>query len=232
MAAFLFWKRQMNRIGLIVAVEGEALEGKFGKGVNLCDTLGTVLYKKQTCSLYALRCGAGEIFAASAAQHLIDAYGVECVINFGIAGACDDGLEAGDCCVVSGVVHYQHDVAAVDGLPAGRYPEFAVLVIKTTPNLAEHASELLNARAAICASGDRFVSEPSEKRWLKQTYGASVCEMEAAGILVTCRRNHTPCLLVKMVSDSVRGGASEYWMYKQRIARRCADIVAKVLETL
>ena len=80
----------MRKVGMVVAVEGEALCQKYGEGYDLNDGRGTRLYQTQKTQLYAIQCGAGEIFAASATQYLIDRYEVCVVLNFGIVGACDN----------------------------------------------------------------------------------------------------------------------------------------------
>ena len=64
----------MRKIGLIVAVEEEAMRQKYGEGYDLNDGYCTVLYQTAKSQVYALYSGAGEIFAAAATQYLIDRY--------------------------------------------------------------------------------------------------------------------------------------------------------------
>ena len=47
------------------------------------------------------------------------------------------------------------------------------------------------------------------KENLAKTYGASVCEMESAGVLLACLNMNVPCLIVKAVSDG-KGGVEEF----------------------
>lgn len=51
----------MRKIGLIVAVEEEAMRQKYGEGYDLNDGYGTVLYQTAKSQVYALYSGAGEI---------------------------------------------------------------------------------------------------------------------------------------------------------------------------
>lgn len=60
----------MRKIGLIVAVEEEAMRQKYGEGYDLNDGYGTVLYQTAKSQVYALYSGAGEIFAAAATNTL------------------------------------------------------------------------------------------------------------------------------------------------------------------
>ena len=140
----------MRKVGMVVAVEGEALRQKYGEGYDLNDGRGTRLYQTQKTQLYAIQCGAGEIFAASATQYLIDRYEVCMVLNFGIVGACDSLLKVGDTCVVDRVVHYQYDLSDVDGVPAGRYLEYDRRRIPTSRELADKAVALVPIHGRPC----------------------------------------------------------------------------------
>ena len=223
----------MRKIGILVAVEDEALEWKFGKGKRLDDLFKTTVYNTRGYTMYAVHSGAGEIFAAAATQRMIDCFSVDTVVNFGIAGACAEELKDGGLCIVRDVVHYQHDVSEVDQVETGRYSEFESVQIHADISLIEKASSALpDASIVVCASGDKFVAKPYEKLSLSKNFGAAICDMEAAGVLVTCRRNNVPCLIIKAVSDDVKGGVSAYWANKQAVARQCAEAVAKVLSVL
>lgn len=223
----------MKKIGLIVAVEDEALRQKYGEGYDLQDGHRTVLYQTRQCQVYALHSGAGEIFAASATQYLIDRYGVAMVLNYGVVGACTEALRVGETCIVNRVVHYQYDISAADGVRPGRYLEYAEVWIPADKELLRKATAAHpNLRLATCASEDKFVADPAEKLRLGGEFDADICDMEAAAILLTCNRNQVPCLLIKTVSDGVRGGASEYWSEKDWTARSCLDIVGQIIDEL
>lgn len=223
----------MKKIGLIVAVEDEALQQKYGEGYNLQDGHGTVLYQTRQCQVYALHSGAGEIFAASATQYLIDRYEVATVLNYGVVGACMEELRTGETCIVERVVYHQYDISAVDGVPLGRYLEYPEVWLPVNKELLSKASAACSGlRLVTCASGDKFMDDPAEKLRLYKEFGADICDMEAAAILLTCDLNRVPCLFIKTVSDGVRGGASEYWSEKDQTARTCLDIVAQIIDEL
>ena len=46
----------MRKVGMVVAVEGEALRQKYGEGYDLNDGRGTRLYQTQKTQLYAIQC--------------------------------------------------------------------------------------------------------------------------------------------------------------------------------
>ena len=55
--------------------------------------------------------------------------------------------------------------------------------------------------------------------------------MEAAGIVLTCNRNKVPCLLIKTVSDSISGGAEEFFYAVDESARVCMEITHKIISS-
>ena len=81
-----------------------------------------------------------------------------------------------------------------------------------------------------CASGDKFIDGAKEKRALYLTYGTEICDMEAAGILLTANRAKVPALLIKAVSDGSSGGANDYWNTVDMVAASCAEALLTVLK--
>ena len=75
--------------------------------------------------------------------------------------------------------------------------------------------------------------EPDKKRFLNRTFGAHICDMETAGIVITAARAGVPCLVIKTVSDGVEGGAAEFEKELGRASAICIDIADKIVnETL
>ena len=81
-------------IGLLVAVEMDSVFARYG-------TPGTTerrggfdvyCYENEAYTLYVIHSGIGEIAAAGAAQLLIDRYGVEMIVNFGVVGGLTDEI--------------------------------------------------------------------------------------------------------------------------------------------
>lgn len=178
--------------------------------------------------------GIGEIASAGATQMLITHYGVEMIINFGVVGGLTEDMKICSTVLVKNIVHYNFDISPFDEkfLPA-QYPGFANLYIPSSEELLKTALEAdPSLRTVTCASGDRFVNDSNEKKRLHETYGADICEMEAAGILITAQRNNIPALFVKAVSDSVDGGAEEFNNMVHNAAQTCVRILLKIFEKL
>lgn len=195
----------MKKIGIVVAhaTECENLFSKFGESeiIDLYGGFSVRKYRFLDKEIYFAESCAGEIRAAITTQRLIDNFHIDCVINFGVAGGLQKGTR-GNIYIVTGVCHYDFDTSAIDDVKRGRYEIFDSEVIKTDPYLAETAKSLLpTAEYAVCASGDKFVSDPYFKMGLIIDFSATVCEMEAAGVLITAKLAKIPCAVIKIVSD-------------------------------
>ena len=83
-----------------------------------------------------------------------------------------------------------------------------------------------------CASGDRFVGKAEDKAALHEQFDADICEMEAAGIIKTANRNHVPCLSIKMVSDSLHGGAEEFEAALDETSDKCLAVLDEIMKVL
>ena len=78
----------MKRIGMIVAVEMDAVLSRYGTPSETLREGGFTIYTYtgEDYAIYALNSGAGEIAAAAAAQVLISVYHAELIVNFGVVG--------------------------------------------------------------------------------------------------------------------------------------------------
>lgn len=225
----------MKKIGMIVAVEINAVLDKFGTRLTCREAAGyqVLEYEMDNCRLIILSCGAGEIAAASGTQFLISEYRVDMVVNFGVVGGLTEAMTKTKACIVEKVVHYDFDTSAADDVEVGRYLQYPDIYIPADRTLLEKAVTLYpRLPRVICASADKFVADPAQKQALNRRFGADICEMEAAGVLLTCNRNQIPCLLVKIVSDGITGGAEEFRQTFDEAAGMCLDIVLQLIAQL
>ncbi len=205
----------MKKIGMVVALEKELKAFLEKQTVEIKEdksgAFSVIEFTLGKNEVVCVKSGVGEIFAAAATQYLITAYKPDIIINFGVCGSLTKSLGLEKVALIKGVVHYAFDTSAVDNVEAGRYEQFDDVVIKTDENLLAKALKAAgeDLPCVICASADKFVADKDEKTYLKNTFGASVCEMESAGVLITCRNAGVPCLIIKAVSDG-EGGAEEY----------------------
>ncbi len=160
---------------------------------------------------------------------------VDFIVNFGVVGGLTEEMTKTKMCVVESVVHYDFDTTEVDAVEVGRYLTYPDIYIPTTPDLVEKVENLQpDLKRVVCASGDKFIGNPEKKEGNAQgIWGQISREMEAAGIVSPANRNRVPCLLIKIVSDSVSGGgAEEFRRELEHAAQICLDTVDQIIRKL
>lgn len=225
----------MKKIGMLVAVEIDAVLKRYGTLLEeeKVDGFAVRVLKNGERELYIVQSGAGEIAAAAAAQFLISKYGVELLLNFGVVGGLTPEMALAKTCIVEKVVHYDFDTSEIDGWAPGQYAGYDSPLMDCPRELVRLAREAHpELKPVVCASADKFVGDPAKKAALHERWGADICEMEAAAILLTCNRCGIPCLMIKTVSDSISGGAGEFAREVSRSADICLQIAEKVMERL
>ena len=225
----------MKKIGLLVAVEMDAVLERYGDSAEKtrCGGFELLRYDNEAYSIIAVHAGAGEIAAAAATELLIAVCGVDLVVNFGVVGGLTPEMALSRTVVVERVVHYDFDTSEVDWAEPGRYFDYPTPYLPATPELVEKALAIApELKKVTCASADKFVGRPEAKRALHERWGADICEMESAAVVLTCNRAGVPCLLVKTVSDAIGGGAEEFNREIARSASLCLEIADRIIREL
>ena len=223
------------KIGIVVAMQKEL--DPFLQGKEFCyeQVKNFTVYKfdmagKQVFAVLPM--SVGEICAASATQMLITKYDVDAIINFGVVGALTREISLCSMMLVDSVVHHQMDTTAL-GDELGRYTCFEGVNIYPDRKLLDLAQKVDPTLPLVrCASGDKFVDSVADKQALNNLFGADICEMESAGIVICCKLNDVPCLLVKVVSDSLSGGAGEFMENVHKASQKFASFVDKLLQAM
>lgn len=227
----------MKNIGMIVAVQGEIralLEG-YGEA---CETvkIGAMtlrVYSGDGYKLHVMQTGAGEIAAAAGTQYLISVCGADMILDYGIVGGLTDDMASFRTVIAEKVVHYDFDTSEIDGTKVGQYMEYPDEFIPLNRDFIEKALAVEpSLKPVTVASGDKFVADAAKKRELFETFGAEICEMEAAAVALTCDRNGVPCLMIKTVADSITGGAEGYWETVKESAGIAFRITDRIIREL
>lgn len=226
---------QITKIGMCVAMDKEVTPFLKKQASDITtETVGAFKiysFKIKNKSVYLVRSGIGEIYAAAAAQTLIVKYGVEVILNFGVCGSLVKSVAVFDAVLVDSVVHYDFDLSTIDGVPVGQYPGFDSPVMKTDESLIKLAESLAPIKKVTCASADKFVADPKIKAELHQKFGASVCDMECAAVFLTASGAGVPVLIIKAVSDG-EGGADEFKRRVESAEKVYIDTVDALIEKL
>ena len=225
----------MKRIGMVVAMRKEILPLIENSGLEVSnESVGKYQissFKYLDKEIIIVESGVGEIYAAGATQLLISKYEVECIINFGVCGLLNDKLNLLETVLVDGIVHYDFDLSKIDNLPVGQYPNMD-RVIPCKNSLMDVVTSINpTIQKVICASADKFVVDGDVKDNLYKEYDASICEMESAGVALTCLNNNIPFAVIKAVSDG-KGGADEYRKLVMSASKSYIELIYKVLEVI
>ena len=224
-----------KKVGLLVAIETDSIFDYYPNLTRMDCPPGFQLFRceKEQCEIYILRTGMGEVAAASGTQYLITKFNVELIVNFGVVGGLTPAMEKCRLCVVRRVVHYRYDCSEFLDLEVGQVEGLDSVFMPTDPELVQKALTLRpDLFPATCCSADKFVSKAKDKTEIHLLFEGDICDMEAAGILLTCNANGIPCLMLKAVSDGLSGGAEEFFVELYNASLECLQMTDEIIEGL
>lgn len=224
-----------ERIGLIAAIETDAVFSFYGSCERMEAPCGFELYRveREDYELFILKSGMGEIKAAAGVQFLITGCSVGKIINFGVVGGLSSEMSLHKLCAVDRVVHYKYDCSEFMDLQVGQVDGHDSIYLSTDETLL-HMALVTDPTlvTATCCSGDKFVATAEEKTYLRETFGGAICDMESAGIVLTCELNAVPCLLLKAVSDGLMDGAESFYNELLNASLKCLKTADEVIKAL
>lgn len=230
----------MKKIGLIGAMESEV--EAFRRDFSATDTSVKGIYKGTYCGneIYICQSGIGKVNAAIATQRLVDIFGVDAIINSGVAGGVSEKLAKLDI-VISERLTY-HDFNPLDILD--RYPPYGSM-IKADEELVEKAKSAcatlnekllsegkapFNSFVGTVVSGDCFVSSAEKAKQLRDDFDALCTEMEGAAIAHAAKVNEVPFVVIRAISDFADEDAdSSFESFETIAADRAAFLVKEIL---
>ena len=173
--------------------------------------------------------GIGKVNASMATQILIDKYGVDKIINFGVAGGkANSDLIAGDITLISEVCQYDFDLSEIDDVSIGYMQDYDTIYYPTAyENIKNNTTFKINK----CASADRFTKN---KYWLEliADLGGEVVDMECGAIAQVCHANNTPLYIIKLISDVDGSDESIFEQYYNNVQEICKKIPQAIDELL
>ena len=181
-------------------VELHALPG--AKDLQPFETVSGIPFFEIAPNILACAGGVSKVNAAMAAEVFCLKYGVDLILNAGVAGCATD-LATGSLVVASDFVQHDVDTTAV-GDPIGLVSTVNQVVFPTwEPN---HCVKLLaelgfSAVTGRVATGDWFATKTPRAEWIRDTFSPLLVEMEGCAIAQVCLRNGVKFVAVKSVSD-------------------------------
>lgn len=204
-------------LGIIGAMDEEVLEIKNAlTDVSVETVTGMDFYRGKVNGkeVVVVRSGIGKVNAAVCSQILVDRFGVDAIVNTGIAGSLRAEINIGD--IVLSTDSVQHDMDATGfGYPAGQIPRMDTFAFPADEKLLNLAKECclrvnpdIQTFTGRVVSGDQFISDKGKKQWLIETFDGSCTEMEGAAIAQVCYLNHIGCLIIRAISDKADDSAN------------------------
>lgn len=183
-----------------------------------------------------VRSGIGKVNAGICTQILVDDYGVDCVINTGIAGSLRNEINIGDIVISTDAVQHDMDVR-IFGYPLGEIPQMGVLSFPADEHLAEVAEEVckeVNPEIQVfrgrVVSGDQFISSKEVKTRLIQEFQGDCAEMEGASIAHGAYLNDIPFVIIRAISDKADDSAEmDYPTFENAAALHSAKLVEAMM---
>ena len=236
-------KKVKNCLGIIGAMDGEVENLK--ESAHITETLkrADMEFNKGTLNdtdVVIVKCGVGKVNASICCQILIDLFNVTHIINTGLAGSLTPDARIGDIVLSTDALQHDFDVTPI-GFAKAEIPFTGLSSFKASEELRRIALEATSSlhdihviEGRIC-SGDKFISNASEKNEIIKNFGGACCEMEGASVAQTCYLNHIPFLVVRAISDSADDSASKdfnFSMFEKSAAQRGAAIVKYIASKL
>ena len=191
------------------------------------------------CRVVVVQAGIGKVNAACCTQVMIDTFGVDCVINTGIAGSLKAEINIGDIVLATDAVEHDMDVA-VFGYGPGHIPgmnELSFRADESLRNIAKEACLKVNPEIEVfegrVVTGDQFISGKEKKNWLTETFDGYYTEMEGAAIAHAAHLNKIPFLIVRAISDKADDSATmDYPTFEAQAAKHCVRLIMEMAARL
>ena len=234
------------RMGIIGAMESEVQ--------NLIARMEGVTYHEKAGRRFAVgrlagkeavvvQSGIGKVAAAITAQMLIDGFGVDALLNTGMAGGLDARLAVKDLVIATAALQHDFDITAFGHARGFMYGEDdqkptlfvadEALCAKAREAAARVLPESSKSIDGIIASGDIFVDDSALKAQLRDGFGAAAAEMEGAAIAQTAVANGVPFVIIRTISDLAEHQANvSFDELEKYVGILAGDITVALLENL
>lgn len=232
----------MVTIGIIGAMEEEVaiLKSKV-EIISVKEIVGVEFFmgKMSGKNVVIVRSGIGKVNAAICTQVLIDMYGVDYIINIGVAGAISKELNIGDVVISDDLVQHDFDLVGA-GYEVGIIPRIKDSYFKADDELIHLAKQAcqttLQENACFVgriATGDVFVSNMEQKQIISKRFKAYCVEMEGAAIAHTATLNRVPFVVIRSISDKADENANNSFdEFVEKSAKNASKVVENIIENL
>ncbi len=179
--------------------------------------------------------GIGKVFAAICTEIMALHFGVDHVINIGVAGSLVPTLRVLDVAVAESAVQHDMNTTAI-GDPQGLISGINIINFEADDDLRTAVTDVLGAKGinyetGVIASGDLFVDTNKQRETIRKRFDAIAADMEGASIAQTCYINKIPFTLIRSISDA-DGSAMDYNTFAGKAAEQSIAIVLEVIKKI
>ncbi len=189
-------------LGVIIADkdEYEPLETRILSLGGVCCEIGSRrAVKAKICGteLTVLCCGIGKVNAAAGAM-LLALFGAKVIFNIGYVGGISN-VRRGELVVADRFLEHDFDLSVI-GYKLAQKPG-QEYIFSADEGLSNSLSLGLNAKRVTAVTGDCFVSNAAKREFIKEEFGANICDMESAAVASVAAQMGVKFAAVKRVSD-------------------------------
>ena len=191
-------------IGVVIAMQSEADilldEMNISKSLTVSGKpvhIGTAYGKEIALCV----CGVGKVNAALGAQLLISQYGVEKILNFGVAGGLNSSLELCGVYQIEAATQFDFDLVQLNGTKMGTLNEYE------EPYLPLNTFNA-NLEKKRLGTADRFNDSKQDYELLTKELFADIRDMEGGAIVQVAHAARIPVYSVKAISDLAGSGST------------------------
>ena len=226
-------------IGIIGAMEEEVAALKEAMEVQeTIERASMVFLRGELCGkdVVIVRSGIGKVNAGICAQILVDRFGVDVLINTGIAGSLDAKIDIGDMVISTDALHHDMD-ASEFGDALGQVPRMDVLsfpadetLVKKAVQASEKANPDIHTFTGRIVSGDQFIASREVKERIVKNFHPLCVEMEGAGIAQAAYLNQVSYVIIRAISDKADNSAHvDYPTFEQQAIAHSVRLVKELL---
>ena len=183
-----------------------------------------------------VRSGIGKVNAAVCTQILVDDFGVDYVINTGIAGSLKAEINIADIVISSDVLHHDMDASGF-GYPLGQIPRMDVLSFEADKHLIDVAKEAcakvlpeIGTHIGRVVSGDQFISDKAVKERKSANFDGYCTEMEGAAIAQAAYLNKVPFVILRAISDKADDSANmDYPTFEKQAIENSVKLIKELV---
>ena len=172
-------------------------------------------------------CGIGKVNAALGAQVLVSKFGVDKLLNFGVAGGLNKNTKLCEVYQISAAVQFDFDLTAINGTKMGTLDEYKENYLTTNHFKANFPKMKLG-------TADRFNDSKTDYKLLTEELGADIRDMEGAAVVQAAYCTELPVYLIKAISDVAGSGstAEQYFANKAKALENLKAALSVFFEEL